>query len=468
MRLPGGFDVRLTITRSPAGALTPPAGGSGGRSSWWPIVREPYPGAWQKNDEQTTADVLGNPTVFACVSLISQDIGKIRLSLVEQVGRGIWEETDSPAFSPVLTKPNHYQTAVKFREQWILSKLVHGNTYALKQRDERGVVRALYVLDPTKVRPLVAPDGSVFYELHRDDLAGLTADRVADVPRLAVPAREIIHDVMVPLYHPLVGVSPIYACALAASQGQKIQINSAAFFANMSRPGGVLTAPGAISDATAKRLQENFHAAHSGDNLGKIMVAGDGVTYEPLSINATDAQLIEQLKWSTETICSCYHVPAALIDSSHAAPYGTSEPLVQQYYSQCLQSLMTSMEVCLDEGLELPRGLGVAYDIDDLIWMDTATKTKAAGDAIGSGALTPNEARKKYYGLGPVPGGDTPYMQSQYYSLTALAARDTVSVAPPAGPPVPAPTPALEVAAGLDAEALASRALELFRAEVAA
>ena len=462
MRLPGGFDVRLTITRAPALSTTPSPGGA--RASWWPVVREPYPGAWQKNDELTGTNVLGNPTVFACVSLISQDVGKVRLSLVEEVGRGIWAETDSPAFSPVLRRPNHYQSIVKFKEQWMLSKLVHGNTYVLKQRDDRGVVRALYVLDPTKITPLVAPDGSVFYELQRDDLAGLTAEAVARAPRLAVPAREIIHDVMVPLYHPLIGVSPIYACALAATQGSKIQVNSAAFFANMSRPGGILTAPGAITDAQAKKLQDNFHAAHSGENLGKVMLAENGVTYQPLSINATDSQLIEQLKWSTETICSCYHIPAALIDSSHAPPYANSEPLVQQYYSQCLQSLMTSMEVCLDEGLELPRGLGTAFDVDDLIWMDTATKTKAAGDAIGSGALTPNEARKKYYGLGPVAGGDTPYMQQQYHALTALAARDAAG--PPAPPDPPPPAPPVEAAAGLDT--LGARAAAIFLEEAVA
>ena len=57
----------------------------------------------------------------------------------------------NPAYSPVLRKPNRYQTTVKFVEQWITSKLTAGNTYVLKQRDERGVVAALYVLDPAKV-----------------------------------------------------------------------------------------------------------------------------------------------------------------------------------------------------------------------------------------------------------------------------------------------------------------------------
>src|SRR4029434_8573793 len=82
------------------------------------------------------------------------------------------------------------------------------------------------------------------------------------------------------------------------------------------------------------------------------------------------------------------------------------------------------IELSLDEGLELARPLGTEFNVDDLYWMDTATRTKAAADAIGSPTLTPNEARRKYFGYGPLAGGDTAYMQQQNFSLAALAARD--------------------------------------------
>ena len=47
--------------------------------------------------------------------------------------------------------PNRYQVPLQFVQQWMVCKLVHGNTYVLKQRDQRGVVNALYVLDPLRV-----------------------------------------------------------------------------------------------------------------------------------------------------------------------------------------------------------------------------------------------------------------------------------------------------------------------------
>jgi HK97 family phage portal protein len=306
----------------------------------------------------------------------------------------------------------------------------------LKQRDASGIVRALYVLDPTRVTPLVATDGSVYYQLDRDDLAGLTE---APDGRVVVPASEIIHDLMVALFHPLIGVSPIYACGLSALQGQKIVDASTKFFSNGSNPGGVLTAPGAISDETAQRLKDYWNTNFSGANVGKVAVLGDGLKYEAMAITPVDAQLIDQLKWTADSVCSVFHVPAYMIGVGPPPPYANIEPLLQQYYSQCIQSLLTSFELCLDEGLELPKPYGTEFDIDDLIWMDTATKTKAAADSIGSGALSPDEARKKYFGVGTVPGGDSPYLQQQYYSLAALAARDADQ--PFAKPPTPAPPP---------------------------
>lgn len=429
--------IRSALARTIAPPTTAPVRGSGG---WWPVVREPYTGAWQKNDETTADTALSYWAVFACVTQIAADIGKLAMRLVEEDAEGIWSPKTNPAYSPVLRKPNRYQTWVKFIEQWIISKLLHGNTYILKQRDLRGVVIAMHVLDPTRVTPLVAPDGAVYYQLGRDDLAGLTVEELARTP--AVPASEIIHDVMVPLFHPLVGVTPIYACGMAVLQGSKILENAANFFANGSRPGGILIAPGAITEEQAARLKETFTREYSGPNAGKLLVVSDGLKYESLSMNATDAQLIEQLGWTAVPICGCFHMPVFMIDSTKTPAYGNVEQLIVQYHSQCLQSLMVSAESVLDEGLGLGPAFGNAYgtefDIDDLFWLDTQTRTKAANESIGSGALAPDEARKKYFGVGSVPGGASPYLQQQYYSLEALAQRDADQ---PFAKPVPAAVP---------------------------
>jgi len=417
----------LRMVFAPGGATAPPGSGA-----WMPIVREPYTGAWQKNDELRLETALANPVVFRCVSLIASDIGKLPCRLVAIDANGIWHETTSPAFSPVLRSPNRYQTPAQFFESWMFSKLLWGNTYVLKERDDRNVVTALYVLDPCRVKPLVAPDGAVYYELQTNDLAGIPTNGGP----LVVPAKELIHDRWNCAFHPLVGLSPLYACGGAASQGLAMQVASTSFFTSGGRPSGMLVAPTEIDAATAQRLSETWHNL----GAGKTAIVGNGMKYEAVGTSAAESQWIEQAGWTAKTIAGCFGVPISMVDSSQQPPYANNEASTLQYHSQCLQTHLNAIEHALDTGLELPAPFGTEFDLDDLIWMDTATKTKAAHDAISAGAMSPNEARLKYFGLGPVPGGDSPFLQSQYYSLEALAMRETASPAPTAPTP-PAPTP---------------------------
>ncbi len=409
---------------------------------WWPVIRESFTGAWQQGVLIRPETAMSNHAVFACVTRIASDIAKLRVKLVEQQDSGIWSEVTSPAFSPVLTKPNPYQNRIKFIEQWILSKLLYGNAYIYKIRDNRQVVVELHVLHPAKVQPMVTPDGSVYYRLGVDLLAGL-AESMA-----MVPASEIIHDTMNTLYHPLMGLSPIFAAGLAATQGLRIQHNSTNFFANGARPGGILTAPGVINKETADRLKQHWETNFTGENIGRVAVLGDGLTYQPMVMSAVDAQLLEQLKWTAEMVCTCFQVPSYMVGITPAPTRANMDALTQQYYNQCLQILVESLELGLDEGLGLVdvsgHSYGVELDLDGLLRMDAPTQYKTYGEGVTAGLLAPNEGRLKL-DLPPVVGGDTPYLQQQNYSLSALAKRDAQSdpfgpaMGQPPGSSVPAP-----------------------------
>ena len=417
-----------TIGRTKALALSPL---SPSASGWWPwgVIRESFTGAWQANVELRADTALAYYAVYACVRLITTDIGKLGLRLVTQdATTRVWTETDSPAFSPVLRKPNSYQTINKFIESWMLSKLLNGNTFVLLIRDNRNVVVKMHVLDPQRVKPLVATDGAIYYEIRRDDLSGQKLETVI------LPSSAIIHDTYITPFHPLIGLSPIFGCALSITAGTSILQNSRTFFSNGANPSGMLTAPGAIGDDTARRLLATLANKTAGDTL----VAGDGLEYKQFTMTAVDSQLIEQLRMSAEQVCSAFGVPPYLVDIGPPPPYANFEPLLLKYHSQCIQSLTTNLEKSLDVGLGLMdpvegRLLGTEFDIDDLIWMDTATRVDSAQKSVGSGAISPDEARKKYFGLGPVAGGDTPYMQNQMWPLQQLANREL-----PMAPALPA------------------------------
>jgi len=422
-------------------ALAPVAQGRGG---WWRIF-ESYAGAWQQNVEVRYDSVLSNHADFACRTLIASDIAKLRIKLVQKDADGIWAETTNPAYSPVLRKPNHFQNRMQFIESWVLSKLQRGNTVALKQRDGRGVVKALYVLDWTLVTPLVADDGSVFYQLNTDNLSGLPES-------VTVPAREVIHDRFNCFFHPLIGLSPIFAGGLAATQGLAIQNDSTLFFKNGAQPGGILTAPGAISNETAQRLKEHWDTNFSGKNSGKVAVLGDGLKYEAMRAKAVDSQLIEQLKWSAEVVCSTYHVPPYKIGVGTMPTYNNIQSLNVEYYAQCLQVLIEAIELCLDEGLGMGENIGTEFDTDNLLRMDSVTQMDVLEKA--KSVMTLDERRKRLE-LKKVRGGNTIYLQQQDHSIEAIAARDAQLIAQAEAQrnaPVPAPEDREEDAARQQAE----------------
>ena len=390
----------------------------GPQSGWFGILRESYAGAFSQNVTiDAPRNILAFSAVYACVTLIAGDAAKLRLKLMVEGEDGVGRPVVSTSpFWPFIRKPNHYQNRLQFVTQWVMSKLLYGNTYALKVRDARGIVVRLYILDAQKVTTLVAPDdGGVYYNLSVDGLAGIPAD-------VTVPGTEMIHDIMNPLWHPLVGVSPLYACGVSATMGNRIQANSTRFFGNASRPSGALTAPGAISDETAVRLKSEWQENFGGQNIGKLAVLGDGLKYEAMTIPATEAQLLEQLDWTVGDVARAYHMPLWKIGGTK--PDATPVQVLNQiYYADCLQAIIEALEICLDEGLGLPPGYYTELDLEGLMRMDTEARYKAKGQAVKDGWMKPDEARRGE-NLESVPGGDTPYLQQQNFSLAALAKRD--------------------------------------------
>jgi len=240
-----------------------------------------------------------------------------------------------------------------------------------------------------------------------------------------VPAREIIHDRFNCLFHPLVGTPPVFASGLSSMLGLNAQKTSALLFENASVPGGLLTTPGEIDDVQEKRIKEEWEQRFSRVNLGRVAVLSGGMKYEKMAMTNVEGQMIEQLKWSAEVVCSVYHVPPYKVGVGVLPTYNNVQALQVEYYSQALQSNIEEIEELLDAALGIGWGesLGTEFDTDNLLRMDTVTQVTAIRDAVGAGVMSPNEGRAKLE-LKPVEGGKSPYLQQQNYSLEALAKRD--------------------------------------------
>lgn len=396
-------------------------------------VHEPFAGAWQMNRECFGPTGLFS-AVYACIAVIAGDVSKLPPKIRRRLPNGSKEDFDNHPAARVLYYPNSYQTRVDFWGQFMSSCLFTGNTYVYLVRDERGVISEMHILDPRRVRVMLAEDGSVFYHIGSEPLAEL-------IGTAYLPARDVLHHRLLCMAHPLCGTTPLYAAGVSAMTGQTIQSNSHAFFANMSRASGVLTAPGKISLDLAARLKTEWDQNFKGGQMGRTAVLGEGMKWEPLTISAADAQLIEQLRWSVEDVARCFRVPSYMLTDASKISFKNAEQLARNYYSQTLQYHIESIEARIDLAFDLRNDIYCEFDLSALLRMEFDARMSAYQTAINSGVLAINEARKLEE-LPPVEGGDEPLVQSQYIPVS-MAGEIRAAPPPPASPP-PADDPSAD------------------------
>ena len=420
--------------------LQPVAGAGYGRG-WNTVIGEPFTGAWQRNIEERVSDLTCYPTLYSCLSYLNQDIGKCPFQLVLKGADGIFTVIENAAYSPVLRKPNKYQTAQFFRESWILSKLISGNTYVLKGRDERGVVNALYVLDPCRVIPMVSDAGNVFYQINYPTPQNLLPQPYA-AEQVIVPASEIIHDRMNCFHHHLIGVPPLCAANWPAVKNLRILKSASEFFANNAQPGGILTAPAGMSEDDAKAVQAYWQTNYSGANSGRVAVIGADMKFTSFAMKSADSQLVEQMRYSDEQICQPFKIKPYKIGISTPPGGWKSDDVNVEYHSDAVSPLIEAMENLLDEGLGIKSPMSVWVDTDPLWRMDEGKQADVQTKLVQGMVRKPNEARLRFNDA-PTDGGDTLWGQHQDYPLGMLATRTDLAPAPA---PEPAPTDALDTA----------------------
>lgn len=428
MRLAIG-SYELTLARKAAteprstGLTYPP------RERGWHSILESFSGAWQRGivAEDPKAELLRFGAVFACVSLISADIGRMKLQLQVRQDNGTWATVDDDSrLSQLVRRPNPWYSQQQWLEAWVQSRLLHGNVFVFKDRREDGAVARLHILSPERVAVKLTADGGVYFELSRDVHAAISEP-------ILVPASEVAHDRVNTFFHPMLGLSALSAAAASGTFGRRIQEQSCQFFANASRPGGHLTTETDIPDQTAERLKRDFEDKFAGGFIGRLLVTGSGLKYQPLSMPAHDAQLIEQLKWTGEDCARVFKVPGYKVGVGPLPSFNNIAQLQNDYLGQALQPAITAIELLMAEALELPPNMRIELDTSALLRMDPLSRAETAAKLVGAGILSPNEARAAE-NLPPVRGGESPYLQQQNFTLSQLASRTPPTDAPTSPP----------------------------------
>jgi HK97 family phage portal protein len=412
--------------------------------AWWGNGDRGPLGSWQmnRNGPQGHLELVAFSAVYACVNTIASDVAKLPIEIYkvdQKTGARTLQRADY--YAALFREPNQYQTHADLLYAFAQSYLLQGNAYCyMGKRNGRGETIELHVLNPYRVKPMIAFDGSVFYECGEDFLAGIT-------PNTVVPERDMIHH-RLPLLpgYPLVGVTPIFAAAASSAVGIKILQDSQQFFANSARPSGLLQSTINLGDEQKRKAKEEWDIAYRGREYGKVAILPNGLDWKPITITAQDAQLIEQLRWSVEDVARVFRVPTFMLGDVSKVTYRNSEQLARAYLTGCLASHIEALEERFERAFQFPLDYEIKFDLTQLLRTEIDIRYAAYQQSLNAGWQSINEVRAQE-GLEPVVGGEVPRVQMQYVPIDAVPdAASTVGPGPgepgdAPGEPAPAPTP---------------------------
>ena len=209
----------------------------------------------------------------------------------------------------------------------------------------------------------------------------------------------------------LVGLSPIQMAKQGLGTYAAVEKYQGKFWANNATPGGVLTHPSRLSPEAAERLRAQWNSSHGGvSNASRTAILEEGMKFEPLSLPAEDAQLVQQMEMSALQVARLFQIPAHMMQtnaSGASLTYSTTEMEYQHFVRFTLRRWLSRVEKSLlrDNDLFSPIGLGsqfsVSFDTSDLTRGDMKTIADINLALYREGVITRDEIRAEM-GRGPI------------------------------------------------------------------
>ncbi|ODS53214.1 MAG: phage portal protein [Acidobacteria bacterium SCN 69-37] len=341
----------------------------------------------------TPEKALSVPAVYACCSVLAQDVAKTPLRLRRKVAADTFTDaTDHPLYEIVHDLANPETTAFSFKHQLMMDLLTHERAYAEIVRVEGRVV-ALWRLDPTLVH--------VDRDEQRRKRYRVTLANGQQQTWLFDPSRPPIFE----LTHP----SPIRQCREVIGTALALQQYVGKFFANGARLGGILQTDKYLGEEIVSRLRKHFDSWQAGsENAFRVAVLEDGLTWQAVAAPNSDAQLNETLLSINTQIAGAFRVPTWKIGDLSKANYSNMEAGENAYVNSTLDPFFVAWEHAIRRDLLTTRQYGqfdVSFDRSTLIRNDVKSLHEALARGRDAGIYSVNDARKAL-GLNPISAAD--------------------------------------------------------------
>lgn len=359
-------------------------------------------GASKSGQSVTVANALKVATVFACVRVIAEGVAQVPLKVFRETGRDILPAHDHPLYDLLHRKPNDLTTSFGFRETLVIHAALTGNGFAFVNRSG-GRVMELINLEPgcVTVKKSAAMGAPSEYEISGKDGSKQT-----------FPAESILH-IQGPSWDGVEGMQTLRLAREAIGLSMSTEEAHSRMHSNGSRPGGMLSVEGALSDTQYKALRKWIEDNYQGsENAWKTMILDRSAKFTQMGMTGVDAQHLETRRHQIEEVCRCFRVMPIMIGySDKAATYASAEQMFLAHVVHTLSPWYERIEQALDCQLlsqkERREGYYAKFVTAGLLRGALKDTSEYLYRLVGIGILTRNEARAKLE-FNPLDGLDEP------------------------------------------------------------
>jgi HK97 family phage portal protein len=366
-------------------------------------------------------------TVFAVVRVLAESVASLPFITYKKLADGGKERaTDHPLYDLLRYEPNPETTALEFWETAMGHLLLWGNFYAQIERNGYGVV-ALWPLRPDRMAVARLDDQVIYvYREPNGQTTGFRFDEIFHVRGLS--------------FDGLTGVSPIAYARESIGLALAAEAYGARFFANDSRPGGLLSYAGKMNKEAKDRLREAWAEMQSGANRGKVGVLDDGWSWQQIGVPPEDAQFLETRKYQRTDICAIFRVPPHKVGDLERATFSNIEHQSIEFVTDSLRPWLVRIEQAVRRDLFRitagKRSHFAEFLVDALLRGDAMSRSQALAIQRQNGVITANEWRE-VENRNRVEGGDDLLVNGAMTPLDQVGAPPP----PPPAPALPAPPP---------------------------
>lgn len=338
--------------------------------------------------------------VFAAVRKISETIASLPLITYREGEKGKKRETKHPLYPILHHRPNPEMTRIQMEEAQMAHRLLWGNSYSHIQQDLLGRPIALWPLDPSRIK-VTRPDvnGPLVYEYLLTD----------NGEKVYFPSWEILHIAGLG-FNGISGYSVISLAREGIATGLAYEEYSARFFSNNATPAGFLEIPGVVDEQTKKTIRQDWYGTYGGVSKSQLIgIIGQGMKFNPVSVQARDAQFLESRKFTVTEVCRWFNIAPHMIFDLERSTNNNIEQQSLESVIYTFRPWCVRIEQAIQNKMIIDDDITVEHRLEGLLRGDTASRTAYYMAGRQWGWLSINDIRE-LENMELIDGGDD-YLQ---------------------------------------------------------